>query len=103
MAKLLQPYARSEYPEQYAALTEDLAAFSCPTSLPRTLWERGVTLEEASQGSGLSPQVVRLGRLPRALFGPHIAGILLSAGTPGLERLHEFRATYPAATPTVRP
>jgi hypothetical protein len=104
MAKLLQPVAQSEYPEQYAALTEDLAAFSCPTSLPHALWERGVTVEEASRsGSGLPEQVLRLRGMPRALFGPHIAGILLAIGSPGLQRLHDFRAAHPPATPGAHP
>jgi hypothetical protein len=104
MAKLVLPVALSEYPEQYAALTEDLEALSCPTSLPRTVWERGVTVEEAAHtGSGLPGQAVRLKGLPRALFGPHLAGILMALGTPSLQPLYDFQAAHPPASSTARP
>jgi hypothetical protein len=95
MLKYLQPLVGEKYRDVYTAHAEDVAAFSCPTSLPKTVWERGVTIEEQRLAK-LPGQPEWLNTLPGAYAGSHIAGILIAIGTPGLKHLQEFRAKLEA-------
>ncbi|HVG62237.1 MAG TPA: hypothetical protein VNA24_26980 [Hyalangium sp.] len=59
--KYMKPLAEARYQESYTALREDLDALSCPTSLARGSWERGVTfggMQDADR------HVYRRSRLP---------------------------------------
>jgi hypothetical protein len=47
--KYVQPLTGRRHRKRYAALTEDLEALSCPTSLPRGIWERGRTYRESER------------------------------------------------------
>jgi hypothetical protein len=95
MLKYLQPLAEEKYRDAYTAHAEDIAASSCATSLPRTVWERGVTIEE--QRMAKTPEHPEwLNTLPGAYAGAHIAGILISISAPDLKPLHEFRAKLEA-------
>jgi hypothetical protein len=91
MLKYIQPLAEEDYRAAYAAHAEDLAASQCATSLPKALWERGVTVEEERLAK--SPEHPEwLNTLPGAYAGSHIAGILIAIGTPNPKALNEFRA-----------
>ena len=101
MAKNVQPFAQDAYREAYTALEEDLAAFPCATSVARTLWERGATMQDADvverrQLGGW----VRM--VPRRFVGPYVADLVLVIGSPGLKRLHEYREKLTASAPEER-
>jgi hypothetical protein len=91
MARYLQPLAADSYPEAYAALREDATALPCPTSIARTVWERGTTIEDSGTGLQAAAQPQWMQRLPRAYFGSRIASIVLAVGSPSLKPLREFR------------
>jgi hypothetical protein len=116
--KFVQPLARARHRASYTALTEDLEALSCPTSLPRRLWERGVTygdpnaLADGFPWDGLEwpellpeqrPVVTHLqppdwlDLLPERVLRPAYLSETLSRSVPGTVRpLEEFRARLQA-------
>jgi hypothetical protein len=89
MARFLKPLAEDDYPEEYRALTEDLEAFPCSTSVPRTVWERGVIAGGPLEGTSF--EKIPAVRLPRPFFGEIMAGVFLSSGSEWLQQLHELR------------
>jgi hypothetical protein len=92
MARYLKPFAEPSYREAYAALGQDVAAAPCPTSLVRTIWEHGATLDDPpSPGSDMPDQPEWMRRLPRAYSGRHIGGILLSLGIQDISLLKKLR------------
>jgi hypothetical protein len=92
MAKLMKPYAEDSFREAYEAFAQDIAEISCPTSLPRMLWERGVTLEEQRLAGKPGDHPEWLETLPGSYARSHIAGILIAIATPNLKPLEDFRA-----------
>jgi hypothetical protein len=93
MLKYLQPIAEEKYRAVYTAHAGELAASPCATSLPQMLWDRGITLEEERLAK--SPEHPEwLNTLPGAYAGSHIAGILISIGTPSIKALKELRAKH---------
>ncbi|MFL5344580.1 MAG: hypothetical protein ACJ8AT_07290 [Hyalangium sp.] len=96
MAKYLRPLAQDSYPGAYTALEADLSASSCATSLARTVWENGVTIEDQVKDAAMPNQPEWMRKLPRWYFGSRIAGIMLAIGSPSLERLHTFHKSLDA-------
>jgi hypothetical protein len=104
VAKHLQPVAESRYREGYLAFTEDLAGLSCPTSLPRTIWERGTTLEDRGAQELLLDQPDLLKLLPGSISRPHVAGMLLSMSAQNISLLKEFKSNLQAGSfPPAKP
>ncbi len=98
MLKYVQPLVEDEYRDSYTAHSEDLAAFPCATSVPRTLWERGLTLEE--QRLARSPDNPEwLNSMPGVFMGSRIGGVLVSVGLWDLKRLRELRARVEGSPP----
>jgi len=101
MAKYVQPFARDTYREACTALEEDLAAFPCATSVTRTLWERGVTMQDVEVVE--RRKLGGWGRMvPRRFVDPYLADLVLVTGGSGLRRLHEYRETLTASAPEER-
>ncbi|MDY7231776.1 hypothetical protein [Hyalangium rubrum] len=88
--KYLQPLVGSSYDEAYSAFTQDLAKPTCATSLARTYWERGFTIEE-HRTAGKLEEHAWLDSLPGTYAATHIAGILIAIGPPNLKHLKELR------------
>jgi hypothetical protein len=103
LSKYLKPLAQELYAAQYTALEEDLAAATCPTSLARTVWEQGVTVENWDSETVVPGQPQWMRRLPRKYVGAHIAGILTAIGNPSLERLDSFRKALASGEFKARP
>jgi hypothetical protein len=89
LARFLKPVAEEDYVEEYRAFTEDLEAFPCATSLPRTVWERGVVAGGPLEGTSFETIPAARGSYP--FLGEHMAGVLMSAGSGRFEPLIEFR------------
>jgi hypothetical protein len=100
LARYVQPVARDAYRQEYTTLEEDLAALPCATSLTRTLWERGLTLQDSQEGMREQPRWLRM--LPRRYFGGYLAGLVLSLSTPSFKRLNEFRAKLASSATETR-
>lgn len=97
MARYLKPFAERPYREAYAALDADIAAASCPTSLLKTLWERGATLEDRPPpGSELPELPGWVHSMPSTYAGRHISGILLALTLQDISLLKNLRAGAPA-------
>jgi hypothetical protein len=93
MARYLQPFAEGTYRPAYAALGEEVASAPCPTSMVKTLWERGATLKDTPPAGSEMPALPGWSRgLPSALAGRHVAGILLALGLPNIRHLKQLRA-----------
>jgi hypothetical protein len=93
MARYLQPLAEGSFRPAYAALGEEVASAPCPTSLVKTLWERGATLNDTPPSDSEMPALPPWSRgLPSAFVGRHVAGILLSYGVQGINPLKKLRA-----------
>lgn len=91
-ATLLQPLAREQYADEYAALEQEIHERPCATSLTKTLWERGVTVLEENPTPLIQSQVDWPNSLPGAYAKRHMVGILLAISSQGQSRLRAFRA-----------
>lgn len=97
MVKYLQPLAQETYREAYSAFGEDVAASSCATSLARTAWEHGITIDqETQQDETPLGQPEALKKLPRGYVSNYIAGILIAIGSPEFKRLQDFHKSLDA-------
>ncbi|WP_164019699.1 hypothetical protein [Pyxidicoccus trucidator] len=97
MARYLKPFAEGPYRQAYEALDAELASAPCPTSLARTIWEHGATLDDApAAGSDMPDPSQWMRELPGEYPRKHIAGILLAIGTQDLDRLKKLRTGTPA-------
>jgi hypothetical protein len=104
MLKLVQPLVGDSYREVYEAFAADVADPACATHLPRTLWERGMTLDEQSRAGSTAALPAWSQSLPAAYLGSRIAGIIISTGLPSLRYLDELRAKpAPAGARPPRP
>jgi hypothetical protein len=93
MARYLQPFAEGTYRPAYAALGEAVASEPCPTSLVKTLWERGGTIKDTPPAGSEMPALPAWSRgLPGTLTGRHVAGILLAMSIQDIGRLKKLRA-----------
>jgi hypothetical protein len=95
LARFLKPFAEDDYAEQYRALAEDFEAFPCPTSVPRTVWERGVTADGPLEGTSFEKPPGY--RLPRPILRRHLPGALLAAGTGRLQHLIDLKRSMEGA------
>jgi hypothetical protein len=82
LSKYLKPLAQDLYAAQYTALEEDLASAPCPTSLARTVWEQGVTVENWDSEAVVPGQLQWMQRLPRKYVGPTSRGSSPPLATP---------------------
>lgn len=97
MARYLKPFAERPYREAYAALEETLASASCPTSLLKTIWEQGATLEDhPPPGSDLPELPAWVHSLPGTYTGKHISSLLLALTLQDITLLKNLRDGGPA-------
>lgn len=97
LARYLQPIATTSYPEAYAALAEE-TSIPCPTSLLKTQWEHGLTIDNRPPtGSSMPDQPEWMRHLPRRYVGRHATGILLEMSLQNIDLLKQLAAA--PATP----